>query len=49
MIADSKAALLPPLIFVAVWKLLVPFPRALDDRVERLELRLPAKFLFDSH
>src|SRR5262249_35857618 len=35
------------LIFIAVWKLLVPFPRALDDRVERLEFRLPAKLFFD--
>src|SRR4029453_2986536 len=35
-------------IFVTAWKLPMPFPSTLDNRVERLELRLPAKFLFDS-
>src|SRR5438094_3533964 len=38
------AALLLALTFVATWKLLVPFPSAVDNRVERLELRFPAKF-----
>ena len=33
---------------IAARKLLMPFPGALDNRVERLELRLPAKFLLDS-
>ena len=37
----------PDLIFVAAWEFLVPFPGALDYRVERLELRFPAKFVFD--
>src|SRR4051812_26295005 len=33
----------PPLVPVAARKLLMPFPRALDDFIERLELRLPAE------
>ena len=35
------------LIFVAVWKFLMPFPRALDDCFQRLELRSPTEFRFD--
>ena len=35
------------LIFVAARKLLMPFPSALNDGVERLELWFPAKLLFD--
>src|SRR5262249_22529066 len=38
---------MPALIFVTPRKFLVPFPSALNDCVERLELRLPAKLLFD--
>src|SRR5258707_14180694 len=42
------AALLLALTFVAARKLLMPFPSAVDNRVEGLELRLPAKFFLDS-
>src|SRR5215470_9888824 len=35
------------LIFVATWKFLVPFPGALDDCLQRLELRSPTEFSLD--
>ena len=35
-------------VLIAFRELLMPFPSALDYRVERLELRLPTKFLLDS-
>src|SRR5437867_12634934 len=35
------------LILVAVWKLLMPFPGTLDDGLERLELRSPAKLVLN--
>src|SRR5438046_7232271 len=34
-------------IAITIWKLLVPFPSALDNAIERLKLRLPAKLTLD--
>ena len=34
-------------IAITIWKLLVPFPGALDNAIERLKLRLPAKLALD--
>jgi hypothetical protein len=44
---DSGLYSIHHLVFVAVWKLLMPFPGAFDDDIERLELRLPTKLGFN--
>ena len=47
-IPDEKPKPTCHLLAITAWKFFVPFPSALDNRVERFELGLPAKFLLNS-